>query len=278
MMTDLTERLGASLVQHGPGSDRVYLMELAEVDLPELVDRLGELARRNRYGKVIGKVPADHVSLFERHGYVTEALVPGFFGGRVDGHFMAKYLDRSRSRLDQASQVEQVLAVARERAQGTQPALPAGVRLARCGPDDVGAMAELYRLVFPSYPFPIHEPSFLAECMADHVFFMGAWQGKELVALASAEQYLQASHAELTDFATLPDYRRRGLAGALLREVEGHARSQGFALVYTIARALSAGMNVTFARGGYDLGGTLINNTQISGRIETMNVWYKLLK
>ena len=277
-MTERTERLGASLVQHGPGSDRVYLMELAEADLPQLVDRLGELAQRNRYGKIIGKIPADHVSLFRRQGYVTEARVPGFFRGRVDGHFMAKYLDSSRSQFDQASQVEEGLAVARERALGRPSAPPAGVRLARCGPDDVAAMAELYRLVFPSYPFPIHEPSFLAECMADHVIFMGAWQGKELVALASAEQYPQASHAELTDFATLPEYRRRGLAGALLGAVEGQARSQGFALVYTIARALSVGMNVTFARGGYDFGGTLINNTQISGRIETMNVWYKLLK
>jgi len=46
---------------------------------------------------------------------------------------------------------------------------------------------------------------------------------------------------------------------------------------YTIARALSAGMNVTFARAGYDYGGTLTNNTNICGQIESMNVWYKPL-
>jgi hypothetical protein len=37
-------------------------------------------------------------------------------------------------------------------------------------------------------------------------------------------------------------------------------------------------MNVTFARCGYRFAGTLINNTQISGRIESMNVWYKGLR
>jgi hypothetical protein len=45
--------------------------------------------------------------------------------------------------------------------------------------------------------------------------------------------------------------------------------------LYTIARAISVGMNITFARCGYDFGGTLVNNTQIAGRIESMNVWYK---
>jgi hypothetical protein len=45
--------------------------------------------------------------------------------------------------------------------------------------------------------------------------------------------------------------------------------------MFTIARARSTGMNVTFAKNGYSFAGTLINNTNISGRIESMNVWYK---
>lgn len=32
---------------------------------------------------------------------------------------------------------------------------------------------------------------------------------------------------------------------------------------------------VTFARNGYTFSGTLLNNTDISGSIESMNVWYK---
>jgi hypothetical protein len=36
-------------------------------------------------------------------------------------------------------------------------------------------------------------------------------------------------------------------------------------------------MNATFAKAGYSFGGTLINNTNISGDIESMNVWYKNL-
>jgi len=36
-------------------------------------------------------------------------------------------------------------------------------------------------------------------------------------------------------------------------------------------------MNITFARNNYSFAGTLINNTNISGQIESMNVWYKAL-
>ena len=37
------------------------------------------------------------------------------------------------------------------------------------------------------------------------------------------------------------------------------------------------GMNITFAKHGYHYAGTLNNNTNICGRIESMNVWYKSL-
>jgi hypothetical protein len=47
--------------------------------------------------------------------------------------------------------------------------------------------------------------------------------------------------------------------------------------LFSIARALSPAINITFGDAGYTFGGTLINNTNISGRIESMNIWYKQL-
>jgi hypothetical protein len=52
----------------------------------------------------------------------------------------------------------------------------------------------------------------------------------------------------------------------------------GMRTAYTIARALFTAMNITFAGMGYAYGGTLNNNTSISGHIQSMNVWYKSLK
>jgi putative beta-lysine N-acetyltransferase len=98
-----------------------------------------------------------------------------------------------------------------------------------------------------------------------------------LIALSSAEMDLSGSNVEMTDFATLPGERGRGLARFLLQEMERAMRKRKMRTAYTIARAVSPGMNITFSRMGYRYSGTLVNNTHISGSIESMNIWYKSL-
>jgi putative beta-lysine N-acetyltransferase len=107
--------------------------------------------------------------------------------------------------------------------------------------------------------------------------FFGGWEGGELVAAASMEPGGAPGAVEMTDFATLPSHRGEGLATVLLSRMEDAAREARERVAFTIARAVSFGMNITFARRGYRFSGTLVNNTQIGGAIESMNVWYKML-
>ena len=69
----------------------------------------------------------------------------------------------------------------------------------------------------------------------------------------------------------------KGLARQLLVFMEAQMISKGLTTAYTIARARSIGMNITFAQQEYQYNGRLINNTQISGQTESMNVWSKPL-
>ena len=139
-------------------------------------------------------------------------------------------------------------------------------------------MAEIYRRVFATYPFPIHDPSYLEKTMRENVVYFGVWQEGKLIALSSAEMDQSAASAEMTDFATLPECRGQGLATSLLTRMEAEMRRRGMNTLFTIARAVSFGMNITFARCGYQYGGTLTRNTQISGCLECMNIWYKPLQ
>ncbi len=275
-MPDRIEPLGDSLVQHGPDSDRVYLMKLAAADMPGLPDRLEALAAGAGYGKIFAKIPARHAAAFAARGYRAEAVVPGYFGGREAGLFLARYLDPGRA--DPGADAEEIAAILGEcAARDLRPADPVDPAIERMGPDDAGAMAAVYREVFPSYPFPIHDPAYLRETMETHVDYFGVRDGGTLIALASAEKDLTARAVEMTDFATLPAARGRGTARRLLARMEASVRAEGFPTAFTIARAVSRGMNFVFADAGYAFGGTLVNNTQISGRLESMNVWYKSL-
>jgi putative beta-lysine N-acetyltransferase len=278
MSVDRIEAFGSSVLQHGPENDRVYLMKLQQEDVTGVLEYIDELVDQHDYSKVFAKIPATIKAPFLQAGYCVEARVPKFYQGKTDGLFLASYPQTERQNDPDAGVVAQVLDAAQARA-----GAPAATRLPATGSnqcrlaqvDDCSAMADLYQRVFSSYPFPIHDPDYLAETMADNVIYAGIWKEEELMALASAEVDMAGSHAEMTDFATDPVCRGRGLAPLLLAELETLMAREKIQTCYTIARATSYGMNITFARSGYQYGGTLVQNTQISGGLESMNVWYK---
>jgi putative beta-lysine N-acetyltransferase len=278
MKTDRLEKIGGSLIQHGPFNDRAYLMKLDRGDFPKITSILNELAVKNGYSKVFAKIPAYAKDWFVEEGYRVEASIPGFYNGKEDGYFVGYYCHKDRLVDHAADRVKQVLDVAREKsAAGTPHHLPEGCECRLAIPADCERMAELYAQVFSSYPFPIEDPEYLAETMEDNLIYAGIWRQDTLLALASAEMDREGGNAEMTDFATDPDWRGHGLANILLRHLEEEMPARGIRTCFTIARATSFGMNICFAQNGYRFSGTLIKNTQISGGLESMNVWYKPL-
>jgi putative beta-lysine N-acetyltransferase len=111
--------------------------------------------------------------------------------------------------------------------------------------------------------------------MEEDVQYFGAFKGNQLAALSSAEIDFDTLSAEMTDFATDKEHTGHSLSCLLLRTMEEAMQRQGILTLFTIARLASIPMNKTFLRFGYHFSGTFINNTQISGRIESMNLLYK---
>jgi putative beta-lysine N-acetyltransferase len=274
---DIIETLAGAQIQHGPYNRRIYLMRLDDADPAELLPLMLQLCEERDYTKIFAKVPVQHKQAFADLGFRPEARIPGFFEGTEDAVFLGLYLDRNRRQAPDREQIDEVRAIAEAKAPTPAPRPTADLVLRRCRPQDIPDMAPLYGQVFATYPFPIASPAFLAETMASHVVYFGIWEDGQLVALSSAETDREARNVEMTDFATLPDHRGNGYARMLLTRMETAMRKEGICTAYTIARAISPGMNVTFARQGYEFGGCLVNNTNICGRIESMNIWYRPL-
>lgn len=276
---DVMERVGNSLVQHGPLNKRAYLMHLDPRDKADIVPRLERLAQERGYSKIFAKVAESMAPRFTRSGFSAEAFVPGMYKGREGGVFLGRYFADWRKRPKNPRILAKVLETARAKAAGhAPPNLPNGAAVVRMRPDQAGEMAALYAKVFDSYPFPVFDPDFLRRTMAENVRYYAVLAGDRPVALASAEMDPAQAAAEMTDFATLPEYRGRKLAGALLEHMGREMRQAGLSTLYTIARAESFGMNITFARAGYAYGGTLPNNTHIGGGLESMHVWHLSLR
>lgn len=278
-MNDLIVKLGNSLLQHGKFNDRVYLMKLAREDYPQILGDLENLALQHGYTKIFAKVPAFAKGEFIEKGYREEALIPRLNNGKEDVYFLGKYFSKEREKDILAGETKQVLNTVKQKAGFAEPAgLPRGMTGKICDKSDIFAMAQVYQTVFETYPFPIQDPQYLAKTMDENVIYFGLSCEGKLAALASTEMDLQSQSVEMTDFATLPAYRGKALAAFLLQWMEAEMTKKEIKVAYTIARAVSCGMNITFARGGYRFSGTLINNTNISGNLENMNVWYKFLE
>lgn len=272
---DTLERIGNSLVQHGPLNKRAYLMHLAPQDEPRIVPRLERLAQEHGYTKIFAKVPEAVAPRFTRVGFSIEAFVPGMFNGSEGGVFLGRYFADWRKRPGNPQALTDVLSTARAKAATPScPDLPSGAAIVRMKTEQAEHMAEVYAAVFDSYPFPIFDPDYLRHAMSNDVRYYAVILQDRPVALASAEMDRALGAAEMTDFATLPEYRGRKLAGALLKHMGREMQQAGFHTLYTIARAGSYGMNITFARAGYAFGGTLPNNTHIAGGLESMHVWH----
>ena len=250
-------------------------MKYDKRDQSDIISRLNDIADKNGYSKIIAKIPASVQPLFLMDGYTQEAYIPEFYKGNEGAFFMTKYFDPKRSIIpdDSVSTLLKLLSTA-QKANGE--VLPKQFSMGTAKLRHIESMAKLYQQVFKTYPFPITEPAYLEKSMEEgNVIYFGVWDKGKLVGLSSAEIDGSNLNAEMTDFAVLPEYRGQKLASFLLKEMENTMKELKYKTLYTISRLDSPGITKTFINGGYHFTGILKNNTNISGQIESMNVFYK---
>ncbi len=278
-MYDTIEKLQHSTIQHGKYNDRIYLMKLDPQDFFTLPGELEKLAEQEEYSKIFTKIPVNACMNFQHYQFTKEAYIPKFFNGRTPAYFMSKFVDRKRAHLSIENRqiISDIIKLAKSKAKQKDAPLAEGLEIRHLTEKDIPQLTSLYKQVFKTYPFPIFEDDYIAETMKDHILYFGLFDKDTLLAASSCEMDKENLNVEMTDFATNPDHLGNGYAYQLLRAMDKEMRAQEFVTAFTIARAVSHGMNITFSKRGYNFSGTLINNTNINGEIECMNVWYKTL-
>ena len=275
-MHDVIEKFGHSIVQHGLYNRRIYLMKLHQQDMPLIVPVLEQLAREKGYEKILAKTAARNKDQFAKEGYDQEAIIPAYFRDREDVVFMAKYFSPIRRRIKDRQRITAILSLAHKyKLNQSRKRNHRYFKVRICRPEDAEEMSRLYKSVFKTYPFQIFDPHYLIELINRHVTYFSIRKDNRIVALAASEMDPENRAVEMTDFATLSDYRGHGMANCLLHAMEKEMIQQGLKTAYSISRSLSAAMNIIFVKHGYAYGGMLGSNTNIAGRIESMNIWYK---
>ena len=254
-------------------------MKLHEQDALNIIPALDRLAHENRYQKILAKIPSQFKAAYEAHDYAQEAVIPEYFKNRKHLLFMAKYISSNPRPTSEQQPIQDILSLAeRQKPTSEKNKKIRALIIQTCQPEDAIEMSHVFGSVFKTYPFPIFDADYLFTVMKEkQAQYFCIRQDGRIVSISAAEIDPHNRGVEMTEFVTLPAFRRQGFAGCLLEEMEQSMAAQNMRTALSIARALSPAMNVLFASRGYIFGGTLANNTNIAGRIESMNVWYKHL-
>lgn len=235
------------------------------------IDRIVE---NHSLSKIIFYTRPEHWHQLLSKGFVLEAIIKGYFNG-TDNYIMAYYKNNERKTSKYWIQQDSILQTILTIEQNTDEVKSNHYQIRKATSKDAEKLAELYGKVFEIYPTPMNNAEYVKGMFENGVFFYVIECDKQLVSAASADINQTLHHAELTDCATLPEHRKYGLMKNLLLRLESDLKSERIFSVFSIARALSFGMNKAFYQLGYQYNGRLTNNCYIFDKLEDMNVWVK---
>lgn len=224
--------------------------------------------------KIIVKSRKEHVIALIENGFLLEAAVPGYFLGG-DGYFLCKYRKIDRYNSDRWCEEDSILDSVWQKRKQKETVLDPILSVRVALKTDAQALSSFYKDVFPIYPVPIEDPDYILEQIQSDTIFMLMEEQGEIIAAASAEMNKTFNNAEITDCATSPSKRKGGYMNVLIRELEAELVKRQIYCSYSIARALSFGMNAVLHNLDYTYKGRLKNNCYIFDKIEDMNVWSK---
>ena len=257
-------------------NQRVQVDDYEGEDIDGLTSRLDYLAQKNNFGKVYLKAKADDWEKFLTHGYVLEGIFKHYHNGD-NAYSLAKFFSTDR-RISEGFEKENEIIeeVSKHKPdEDFEVELSENYAIRPTTKEDIPELIALYDRVFETYPIPLNQPLYLEKLMDSDVYFMVITNKGKIVSAASADISNRYKNAEITDCATHPDERGNGLMSILINSLEKEMKEMGIHCLYSIARSLSFGMNSVFKKHNYTYTGRLINNCNIFGKFEDMNVWVK---
>lgn len=236
---------------------------------------LEEEAKKNSFHKIIIKSKVDDLSCWQELGYVNEGEFKGYFNGG-SAFAMCKYFKNERRNSEYWMDEDRILSDVIKIPTGSKNLpLQSNYLLRMADIKDAKSLAVLYGDVFQLYPTPMNDAEYVRKMIESGTLFCVIEHEERIVSAASADVNATYNNAEITDCATIPEHRKFGLMKHLIDQLEKELFQRNIYCSYSIARALSFGMNAVFHQKGYQYKGRLANNCKIFDKYEDMNIWVK---
>ena len=253
---------------------RIKIIDLENITVKN-IKRIIHFSSKQHLGKVICICDSKTVEIFTEAGFEVEGKIDGFFKGQ-DGFYLSYFISSDRKICSNFSKkellVKQCLAVKNT---FTRRSENSKYSIRNANETDIKEMVKLFSTVFSTYPSPVYDEEFIKKTMEENVLYKVAVYEGKIIGIASADMDKENLNAEMTDCATYPDYRGKGVLSNIIYSLELDLRNKGFITLYSIARAINPSINYVLSKQNYKYTGRLINNCNICGTFEDMNIWVK---
>lgn len=253
---------------------RVKIVDTNNITVQNL-KRIIHYASMQHLGKVICNCDDDSSEIFSDAGFKLEGKINGFFKGK-DASCMSYFINSNRevcsNFIEKNSLVKKCLDVKNTFTTGHSNL---NYNIRNANKNDIKEMIKLFSTVFSTYPSPIYDEEFLKETMNKKVLYKVAIYDGKIISIASADMDIENLNAEITDCATYPSYSGNGVLSNIIHSLECDLKSKGFMTLYSLSRAINPSINFVLSKHNYTFTGRMVNNCNICGTFEDMNIWVK---
>lgn len=247
------------------------LEEIEEMKERNIIEKVSLYGTENNLEEIAEVAEEADINL------IMEGKIDGFFNGE-DAFVYSQFLDPNRQVCKFLKQQKEIIESAIKKGPIDEVLkLSDEFSLREAQHGDVIEMANVFKQVFKTYPTPMHEPRYIKKVMDEETIFSLVTHDDKIISIASADINDKYNNAEITDCATLPEFRGNGLLTHIIAHLEDRLLERDVPNLFSLTRAQSIGMNHVIAKHGYEYRGTLVQNCDISGGYEDMNIWVKQL-
>lgn len=241
----------------------------------QVIEQLKKISLEEQSGKIIAYVRDIDKPCFEQQDFIQEGQIQGYFRGE-DAHCFSYFINPERMHSSRIGQEDIILRDTILAPSAQQEFLHAArFYIRNTTADDIEKLARFMGEYFETYPTPVHDPKYIKKVIREGTLFKIVLHQEEIAAVASADCNQTLLNAEITDCLTHPAFRGNGLAVQLIAALEKDLQALGYMTLFSLARAISPGINRALKYNEYHFSGRLINNCNIMGSTEDMNIWVK---
>lgn len=254
-------------------NSRIKILKFDNISAVTL-QKIKDLAIKYKLGKIICCIKGEWNTLFIASGFRLEGMIDGFFKG-IDGFYYSYFIDENRNKIKELINKVEISKKIFNMDMEKKNVCNLDYEIRTATKKDIVEIINVFKTVFSSYPTPIYSEKFIEDTMAKDILYKVAIHNNKIISIASADMDNNNLNAEITDCATLPEYRGKGLTYKIIESLEEDLKKIGFITLYSLSRAINPSINTILIRSKYKFRGILINNCHICGGYEDMNIWVK---